>query len=702
VTNSKGSRNALFSNQLRESGVTRFLDVALAAGVDLEDHDSSGVCFGDIDNDGDHDLLVLGAIEPNRLFENQGAGTFVDITEQAGIGSGNLSTSSCSMGDVNGDGLLDIAVANTHATWENILAIVIPFTFNEKNQLFVNQGANVFADMSTVSGFDTLGALPAEAEDSSTLTWAISMVDYDLDGDLDIFTFDDQGAVPLPQNGGPNYGIIHLHQNDGIGNFTDVTTDVGLVIGGSWMGASYGDLNCDGYLDFFATNVGDYPASGGPLPNPVGTFASRWFLGSADGTFNASDAGELNGSVFGWGTSIFDYDNDGDADIAHHGGIDLGIFVHLGIPGVLLENQGCSASFTFAEQAFERTPERIGRVGQGMAVGDLNMDGFVDVVTISNSDLPLTIPQLSTDAPLGSVFDPFIHFAEIFVPGGPDPSVLVWSGLEGGNGSLTVELSSADNGNHGTAVTLRGSIDTIPGGRVNRDGIGAVVTFQTPLGKSQMVPVIGGSSYASQDSLTAHLGLGTEPSGNVEILWPGGVRNRLRDLRAGENFVFPEIPCDFGDEFVDPAGYRICVNESLDALFNAGVLGATERQRLDESAFSCAVSGTILCLNHRRFQVKVNWADFAGRSGPGRVLPLGLGDSGLFDFFDPDRIELHVKVLDGCAENNHYWVFAAASTNVAYTLEVTDMATGETRTFSNPLGHVAEAVAETQAFATCP
>lgn len=697
VTNSKGSGNGLFSNQLEETGETTFVDVAVAAGVDAVDHDSSGVCFGDIDNDGDHDLMVLGAIEPNRLFENQGEGTFLDITEQAGVGGGNLSTSSCSMGDVNGDGLLDIAVANTHTSWENLLGIVIPFTFNEHNQLFVNQGANIFADRSAASGFETLATLPPEA---ASLTWALALVDYDLDGDLDAFTFDDQGSVPLPQAGGPNYGIIHLHQNDGAGNFTDVTVDAGLEVAGSWMGVSFGDLNCDGALDLFATNVGDYPPTRGPLANPVGSFSTRWFLGSPEGTFTAPGPGALNGSVFGWGTSILDYDNDGDPDIAYHGGIDLGAFVHLGLPGVLLENQECSANFTFVDQAFARTPERIGRVGQGMAAGDLNRDGFVDVVTVSNSDLPASVPKSPTEAPLGSVFDPLVRFAEIFVPGGT-PGQLVWSGLEGGDGSLTVELNSAESDNRSAAVTLRGSVGTLPTGRVNRDGIGAVVTFKTPGGKAQMAPVVGGASYASQDSLTVHLGLGTEAAGSVEVLWPGGVRNRLRGLEAGEHLTFPEIPCDLGDEFVDPAGYRACVDGALDSLVDAGILAAGDRQRFFDGAFTCEGDGTTLCLHGRRFEAEVEWTDFEGNSGSGRVIPAGLDDSGLFAFFNPDHVEFHLKVIDGCDLNGHFWVFGAASTNVEYLLRVTDLATGEERTYTNSLGSPAEAVTDTEAFTAC-
>jgi hypothetical protein len=90
VTNGPGRANSLYSNQLRETGQLSFMDVAAGAGVAATDQDSTGVCYGDIDNDGDHDLLVLGRSEPNRLFKNLGDGTFADITAGSGLGEDSL------------------------------------------------------------------------------------------------------------------------------------------------------------------------------------------------------------------------------------------------------------------------------------------------------------------------------------------------------------------------------------------------------------------------------------------------------------------------------------------------------------------------------------------------------------------------------------------------------------------------------------
>jgi len=109
-----------------------------------------------------------------------------------------------------------------------------------------------------------------------------------------------------------------------------------------------------------------------------------------------------------------------------------------------------------------------------------------------------------------------------------------------------------------------------------------------------------------------------------------------------------------------------------------------------------------LLLNRDRFCVEVAWRDFQGNTGAGRVVPFGSDDSGLFWFFAPDNWEMLVKVLDGCGVNDRYWVFAAATTNVEYTLRVTDTANGVLEEYFNPLGTASPAITDTGAFATCP
>lgn len=117
----------------------------------------------------------------------------------------------------------------------------------------------------------------------------------------------------------------------------------------------------------------------------------------------------------------------------------------------------------------------------------------------------------------------------------------------------------------------------------------------------------------------------------------------------------------------------------------------------------CVPDDTTMCLNGGRFRVVAAWQDHQGRTGVGHVVPApDIADSGLMWFFSPDNFELLVKVLDGCVLNGRYWVFAAASTDVAYTFTVTDLQTGAERQYTNPLGHAADAVTDTSAFPACP
>ncbi|MGE5275917.1 MAG: WD40/YVTN/BNR-like repeat-containing protein [Acidobacteriota bacterium] len=104
-----------------------------------------------------------------------------------------------------------------------------------------------------------------------------------------------------------------------------------------------------------------------------------------------------------------------------------------------------------------------------------------------------------------------------------------------------------------------------------------------------------------------------------------------------------------------------------------------------------------LCLNSGRFRVEVSWtASNIGQSGAGQAIPL-TSDSGAFWFFQPSNIELVVKVLDGRAINGHFWVFYGALSNVGYTITVTDTATGESKTYTNPEGQLGSR-ADTEAF----
>lgn len=594
ATNGPGTANSLYSSQLVETGELTFVDVGLQSGAAAIDQDSTGVVFGDIDNDGDHDLYVLGRGEPNRLFENQGDGTFVDITLASGAGAGNFNPMSACLGDVNADGLLDIFIPNSYSHWEDRMGVLlIRWDRNEHNQLLLNRGGNVFEDVSVSSGMTRLdwSGVPPNGEpvpeDAASASMACGMVDYDQDGDVDILFGDDQGGMPGSAFGGIDRGFTHLLANDGEGVFTDVMRSADTQYIGGWMGYAFGDYNHDGHMDFFGTNAGPYLFTVFNSPGDRLAFNSTWFLGQGNGSFRYPSVGDLVATPFGWGTATLDFDNDGDQDIVFHGSHDSGPLIEKSNPGTLLENDG-NANFSFNHRAFSTSANHARRGVHGVATGDLDGDGFVDIVTSSNQDFQPGLPIVPFPSGFNSPFDSTGGFVPIFVPVGP--KLFAYSGLpDPVNGTLTVEINSGNNGNHSVEVRALGTQGLTSEGTVNRDGIGAVVYFtpevadgETP--RPTMMPVTGGSSFASQNSLPVHFGLGRKLQGTVEVLWPGGVRNRLREVQAGERLVFPEIPCSFDDGDLSFPAYHDCVETALDELTTGGVLTEDDRGRFLSSA----------------------------------------------------------------------------------------------------------------------
>ncbi len=575
VSNGPGSPNSLFSSQLNDTGELTFIDVAAQAGVEATFQDSSGVSYGDIDNDGDQDLYIAVGTGNNILYQNNGDGTFTDITSQSGTGGGGLNSTSAAMGDVNGDGLLDIFVSNYAPFTNREQLFNIPFAISQHNQLFLNQGDGSFIDASKSSGIEEFAGLP---EGAATLTWVSALVDYDQDGDQDIFVVDDQALIEVEANGGLDRGYVRVFQNDGTSHFTDVSFEVGTDIPAPWMGIDFGDFNHDGNLDFFATNIGSYR---GAVTSPFSNrnpseLASQWFFQESDGTFSRPEVE----TPWGWGAATADYDNDGDTDIIYHGGMELGLVVEATNPGVILANDG-TGQFTYDQQALANSTNHSTRMVRGVAVGDLNQDGFIDMVSVSNFDVPESVLSSITKdgepVQLNSQFDDTAFIVETFLPT-EEPNVFVYNDSlpEFPNGTLSVEISSADNGNNWVEVNLLGTVGITDEGKVNRDGIGAMVSFTPEGGKTVLQPILGGSSFVSQNSLAANLGLGKALEGVVEVLWPGGVRNRFYGIEAGDSLLFPEIPVSFDDPSLSFREYKAIVNESLNVLIDQDFLTSSE------------------------------------------------------------------------------------------------------------------------------
>ncbi|MEO0813189.1 MAG: ASPIC/UnbV domain-containing protein, partial [Myxococcota bacterium] len=217
-------------------------------------------------------------------------------------------------------------------------------------------------------------------------------------------------------------------------------------------------------------------------------------------------------------------------------------------------------------------------------------DGFEDIVTASavNVDPADTLPN---PFDFGGPFDPIDAFIPTFstMPPGGDPLTepLFFNPTiqSYADGDVAVEINNGENGNGSANVKLVGTHGLLRDGCAPRDGIGATVTFRTRKGKTVRYPIAVGDSYASSNSKLAHFGLGDSKRGTLDVMWPGGVKNRLYNIRhRGEPYVMPEIPCsiDTDDRFFT---YATCVARSLKTLRKNGTVTNRQAFRLKASAF---------------------------------------------------------------------------------------------------------------------
>src|SRR6478736_3475769 len=272
-------RNSL----LRNNGDGTFTDVTKEAGLSSGEHATHSVSWADIDNDGWLDVFVGHELTPSQLFRNRGDGTFEDITAKAGVGASTFAKGT-NFGDYDNDGYPDLYISNMFGD----------------NLLYHNNRDGTFTEVAKT--------LHVEKPFASFPTW---FFDYDNDGWLDIFVSSYVTSVeefikyflhqPIQGEG------LALYHNNHDGTFTDVSKQVGLGRVVPSMGSNFGDLDNDGYLDFYL-GTGS-PSFASLMPNIMfKNEGGRQFVDVTD----ATGTGHLQK---GHGIAFADLDGDGNEDV---------------------------------------------------------------------------------------------------------------------------------------------------------------------------------------------------------------------------------------------------------------------------------------------------------------------------------------------------------------------------------------------------
>ena len=620
--------NHLYVNQWVPEGRVHFVESAAAYNLELTAFDGNGACAADADNDGDWDVAVMGNTG-HEVFENIGNnGTFVRRSLSSGLKRmtrGRLARS-CAWADVTGDGWPDLLVAHIDDTNDarSFHACVQPDISAGRNSLFRATAPFAFVDDSAASHFDRTVNTNA-TNPGAAFTWAVVPVDIDLDGDIDVVTFDDQcqtaepGFAPIAScpHTCRSYrsGLIHVYYNDGHGRFTPV--NVVEDNAGSWMAGTVRDLNGDGRLDILSSNTGNYMYSWFPQPLHPDRYERMWLLQRADGTFEDSGVGPLiNETPFHWGLHAADWDRDGDEDIIGHGGIDLTLTYDCTNAGAAFVNDGSARAFCIDRHVFDARAQHQRRSVNGVAMADFNQDGWMDVVTVSNRNYPrprtlVTSPYVSSRGP--SPFDEQDLFFPIFFPvtTGDNPALFAFGGDTGVPGDVIVDLAvpNSDHVRRRRQVVVRtvGARGILPPAFYERwlvpsvspspqqqqplgaprDGIGAIVQVYNPVtGRLHTIPMEGGGNTGSQSAPRVYVGTpGGATAVDVSVQWPGrtgppDVRYDsfmgVRTTRTGHVFVAPQLPC--------ANRQRRCVDAALDLYVHAGALTVAEADAVRRTA----------------------------------------------------------------------------------------------------------------------
>lgn len=472
------AQTAMFTDQTVATGVVASHVPTYTASF------AAGGAVGDFNRDGFQDIFIpSGGGVPDRLFINNGNGTFTDQAAAWGVAIAHRSTGAA-VGDFDGDGWLDIYVTSLGPAGNDAPGF---------HRLYKNNGGASFTDVAAAMGVATTSQGQADG-------WGACWGDYDLDGDLDLCVagwitntnvlFRNDGTTftavtaaaglgALSQVNGftprfvdmdgdlypelifiGDFSTSRYFKNNGDGTFTDVTASSGTSQDGTEMGMTVGDFDEDGLFDFYVTTIS----------------TNNLYMNQGNNTFlnQASTVGVAN-TQWGWGTVATDFDNDTFLDIV--------ATTQSGRQYAFQSTATAPSQLSFNEVALT-IGLNTSISGRGLANFDYDNDGDQDLV-----------------------FFPF-------------------------NGPIKVFRN--DLSGTGNTHWLRVFLDRGNNPFVAPDGIGCKVTIQ--LGSRQIVRFIdGGSNYASQSELSAFFGLGTATSVNqVTVEWSDGTVSVLNNVVADQ------------------------------------------------------------------------------------------------------------------------------------------------------------------------
>ncbi len=483
-----------------------------AAGIDhnyaQKTFNGGGAAWVDLDNDGDDDLYLVGGDKVDKIYINNGNGTFDELINPGIEQTENFYTTGVIYGDVDNDGDKDIFV-NTYFSDTEAFC---------KNLLYVNNGDLTFTE-----------SWEWDRDEDKSMTMGSVFIDFDLDGLLDIytvnyidvvqFTYDDQNTI----NGFDHECFQNrMYRNNGNLIFTDVTEEQGLGNNGCALAVTATDYDGDHDLDIL-------------LGNDFGPFlqGNRMYQNDREINTFEEQSEELgaNTEMFSMGIAVADYDND----------LDLDYYISNLAANVLLENN---------DGIFNNVSD-IAQVTNTYAYGDSTLavswgNLFADIDNDGDEDLFVANGYVPAPASLAttSILDPdrlFVNngdrtftmldstigitnefpsrgaaYSDYDMDGDIDILSVVFDKPNFGENTQTVLYENiTENNNNWIGVILEGT-------KVNKDALGSKIYVHTP-NEIYLRELSGGASFCSQHTSTLHIGIGSETQvDSIVVIWTGG------------------------------------------------------------------------------------------------------------------------------------------------------------------------------------